>query len=306
MRTLLRIAVSGALLALVAERLDLSAALAALRNVSSVLFARAVVVYLLAQVVAAGRWTILARGAGFHLSLMQAVRVNMIALFFGLAVPTTAGTDATRAYYLGGTPPGRVPAISCIIFDRLMAFVTLALACALAAAAGVRPGLPPIVSRTASVAGFTLVLGWMSAPLVAGLLPEESRVRRLVHDDLGAFFHDPAVLGGAALASLAVVALQIVSQKLLADAVGIGTGLGFVAFYHAVVVVAGSLPVSIAGFGMREAAYVYVMALAHVAAEQATALSLLWFAVGILTSLCGGLVFVLVGLPGETAARGSR
>jgi uncharacterized membrane protein YbhN (UPF0104 family) len=293
---LLRTTVSGVLLGLVAMRLDLSAALAALRSLQPALFGWSLALYVAGQVVAALRWMILARAVGFVIPATEAVRMNLIALFFGLVVPTTAGTDATRAYYLGRAPPGPARAISCVIFDRLIAFSTLALVGAIAAA-GAGPNFPPLVRRTASVAGLACLLAWLFAPLVAGRVPPTSRIRRFFREDLGGYFRDPVLLGRASLLSVAVVALQVCAQKLLAEAVGIDPSLVFVAFYHAVVVVAGSLPISIAGFGTREAAYAYVMSLTHVDVERATALRLLWFAVGVLSSLCGGVVFVLVGPP---------
>jgi uncharacterized membrane protein YbhN (UPF0104 family) len=81
-------------------------------------------------------------------------------------------------------------------------------------------------------------------------------------------------------------------------AVSLGVPLGFVECMLFVPLgnVAGMLPVSISGLGVREGAMVYLLGLAGVPASQALCLSLAWFFVTVLMSLWGGVAFLRMGL----------
>jgi uncharacterized membrane protein YbhN (UPF0104 family) len=68
---------------------------------------------------------------------------------------------------------------------------------------------------------------------------------------------------------------------------------GFVAIYHPLVALAAAVPLTVGGFGFREAAYAYLLPHAGVAPDDAIALGLLWWAVGALGGLLGGIVYGL-------------
>ena len=85
--------------------------------------------------------------------------------------------------------------------------------------------------------------------------------------------------------------LQILAQKLLTDALGLSVPLEFVAIYHPLVVLAAAIPITIGGFGLREAAYAYLLPLAGIASQDAVALALLWWAIGAISGLAGGAVY---------------
>jgi uncharacterized membrane protein YbhN (UPF0104 family) len=106
----------------------------------------------------------------------------------------------------------------------------------------------------------------------------------------------PATLGTAWVLSLVVVGFQVASQALLAAAIGVAVPLAHVAIYHPLVVLGGTLPITLAGMGTREATYLWLLGPAGVAAEAALAWSVLWLAVGILNGLVGGLVVLASGM----------
>jgi len=291
-KNLLRWGVSIGLLALLFTRFDFTSILRVCLRATPGFFLAALALYLASQAVSALRWRNLARGIGFRARLPECLEFYAIGMFFGLVVPSTIGSDAARALYLGERPPGRTAAFSTVLFDRLIGLVMLA-AVAAVALLGPNADLPVSLELGVVVVCLGLTASWFSIPLIARLLPPGQRWRRLVEEELLPFFRDRALLGTAALLSLGVHVLQIVSQKLLTDALGLHVPFGFVAMYHPLVALAAALPLTIGGFGLREAAYAALLPYGGINADDAIALGLLWWAVAALGGLGGGLVYAL-------------
>lgn len=291
-KTLLRWGVSIGLLALLFTRFDFTTILRVCLRATPGYFLAALALYLLSQFVSALRWTNLARGIGFRVRFPECLEFYAIGMFFGLVVPSTIGSDAARALYLGERPPGRAAAFSTVLFDRLIGLVMLA-AVAAVALLGPHADLPTSLEVGVVAICLCLTAGWFSIPWLARLLPPGQRWRRLVETELLPFFRDRALLGTAAGLSLCVHTLQIVSQKFLTDALGLHVPIGFVAMYHPLVALAAALPLTIGGFGLREAAYAALLPYGGIGADDAIALGLLWWAVAALGGLGGGLVYGL-------------
>lgn len=252
----------------------------------------AVTAYLASQAASALRLGLLARAAGFEQSFGSILRIHASGAFFGLVTPTTLGNDACRALALGRGGPGVSPAVSVVLFDRLLGLVALAAVAAVAAMAVPDVPLPSGVARAMAIGGATAVAGWFVLVLVAGRLRDDHPVRRA----LGTTARSPSLLVTTWVVSVVVVGFQVASQALLASAIGIHAPLGHVALYHPLVVLGGTLPITLAGMGTREATYLWMLAPAGVAAEAALAWSILWLAVGILNGLVGGLVVLGSGM----------
>lgn len=289
-RTWLRLAVSVAVLAILFYRVGLVDVLEICLRARPELLAAAFGIYTLGQVVSARRWWVLARNVGFSTSLLECTRIYFIGMFFGLAIPSTLGADGARTVYLGSNAPGRARALSSVVFDRLVGLVTLVAVAIAALLLGPSGDLPTGLVTVILTIGVVLVAGWLLAPPLARLLPE-SRVRRLIEEDLVPYFRDPRLLGAAIALSVVVHLLQIVMQKVLTEALGLSVPLGFVAIYHPLVVLATAVPITVGGFGLREAAYAYLLPHAGIAADDAVALALLWWATGALAGLLGGVVY---------------
>jgi len=300
-RMWLRLGVSVAVLAALLYRVGLVEVLEICLRAQPGLLACAFLLYVAGQVVSALRWWALARGVGFSTPLRPCVRIYFVGMFFGLAVPSTLGADGARTLYLGREAPGQTRALSSVVFDRLVGLVSLVAVAVAALLLGPSGDLPAGLVTAVVTVGVVLVGAWLLAPPLARLLPDHTRLRRLIEDDLVPYFRDPRLLGAAVGLSLIVHALQIVTQKILTDALGLSVPLGFVAIYHPLVVLATAVPITIGGFGLREAAYAYLLPHAGIAPDDAVALALLWWAIGALGGLIGGVLYA-----GDRAARTPR
>ena len=85
---------------------------------------------------------------------------------------------------------------------------------------------------------------------------------------------------------------QVAVQYLLGRAIGVALPFWYCLVFHPLVVLATALPVSLGGFGVREAGYVLLLGRIGIPPSDAVVLSLLWFAVTAVAGLLGGLVFV--------------
>ena len=306
MRTWLRILISALVLGWLLARFDLRATLAECAGANLWLFLAAFAFYLASQLASALRWARLARAIGFRAPFGRCVKIYLTGMFFGMVAPSTLGSDATRVIYLGSEPPGRARALPSVLFDRVVGLVILIAIGATAIALGPSASLPRGLSATLGLAGVAITAAWFAAPIAVKLLPRDFRLRRLVEGELAPYWRDPGVLATSCVLSLLVHALQIVSQKLLSSALGLEVSLGFVAIYHPLVTISAALPITIGGFGLREAAYAYLLPFAGVGERAAIALGLLWFLVGALGGLTGGVVYAFSDLQGarELESRG--
>lgn len=254
-------------------------------------FAAAFALYTTGQVVSALRWRALAHGIGFGTGVVACVRIYFIGMFFGLAIPSTLGADGARTLYLGREEPGQARALSSVVFDRWVGLVTLVAVAVGALLLGPSGDLPEGLVGAIVGIGALLLVGWWIAPRLARLLPDGARVRQLIEHDMAPYFRDRRLLLQAIGLSLLVHGIQIATQKILTDALGLEVPLGFIAIYHPLVVLASAAPITIGGFGLREAAYAYLLPHVGIAPDDAIALALLWWAVGALGGLVGGVLY---------------
>ena len=89
---------------------------------------------------------------------------------------------------------------------------------------------------------------------------------------------------------------------LTARALSLSIPLTAAAVFVPLVSLAGMVPVSVNGLGVREALYILLFGRIGIPAELAVSLALLYFGVTVIASLPGGLVYALQKSPGSLAA----
>jgi uncharacterized membrane protein YbhN (UPF0104 family) len=143
--------------------------------------------------------------------------------------------------------------------------------------------------------GVALVAGWWLLPRLVRLLPEGRWLRRAVEGDLAPLWRDRRLLLRVAAVSLCFHLLQVGQQWLVARAVGVPLALGYCLVFHPLLAVMMAIPVSISGFGVREGGYLYFLTRIDVDDSYAVTMGLVWWAVGAVGALVGGLVFLRTG-----------
>jgi uncharacterized membrane protein YbhN (UPF0104 family) len=278
---LLKAAVSLFMLWWVLRSVDGEALLHTVAGISPVYVVAALLLTLLQTLVLAWRWHRVVVLLGGRLPFRRATSLTFLGLFANQALPTSVGGDLVRAWGLHrlGTATGL--SVSSVIVERGTGLVVLGLL--------VSTCIPSLWGRLSegAVAPALLAIGpclLVGIVVFAALgtrplawIPDT--LRRLVNASAWALRR--LAVCPTALAEVAVLgALASLIGILGAYALGAGLGipLGFAAY---VSLVGGSvlfsiLPISIGGWGVREAAMLVLFGAVGVAPEEALALSLLF------------------------------
>jgi uncharacterized protein (TIRG00374 family) len=247
-------------------------------------------------------------------SFGRAATLFLIGQFAGAATPGQSG-DFVRAWYLREQGGALSTALFSILFDRLLDFLLLALI-SLVGLAAFLDVFPPATRPAILVAttGFTLAV----VIVVPALMARRSRrallerLRRLVPASLGQRLerwqalldsleiHPPLVIAllGATVAATVIVMVRI---WLLFRALDVAVPATLLVAAAALISILQTLPVSIAGVGVRDAVLVAALARHGYPAERALALSALFLVLVIEQMLIGFLVTMRHPL-GATAA----
>lgn len=260
-------------------------------------FAGAIALYLASQVMSAWRWQLLARLNSIAGPFREYLAYYFVGVFTNLFVPGLVGGDAARALYLGRRHNRLAEAIASVIADRgigLIALFWFAAGCALTLRT---VKLPPSVLRVTVTIGAAALAGWLTSPLLARFATRlGGRLARVVEPILP-YLRRPAAIIPAIILSLILQASLAVCQYLLARGLGLETSLATFMLCVPIANVFASLPITLNGLGVREAAYLVLFGYAGLSKPDAIALGLLWFASTIIGGLSGIFAFVTTKLP---------
>jgi len=296
-----RLAVTALLLGLLATQIDWELAVRRVRDGDPAWLVAAIAAVFTGLVVGAVRWRALLRSAEVPATDTEVLRGYFIGAFANNFLPTGFGGDAVRALVVAPRGPMLARAASTVIVDRLTA-----LACLLALGWLVLPFDPGAVPAEL-VAGLAVCTAAALAGAVLLLLTVTShRVRRRVPDRLrgvlGEMWAPLRTLAGDRPLIARVTALGLAYQALILLSVwcaarSIELELPFTLIAVAVpqVLVLTLVPVSVAGFGVREGGFAVLLGTAGVSATDATLLSLTTVAVMAVASLPGAVAIVAGG-----------
>jgi glycosyltransferase 2 family protein len=303
----LKLVVSVGLLVLLFSRTDLRSLWSNVRSASLPWVLAALGFYLVQMLVATWRWGVLLVPQGINLGQRRLLSSYLVATFFNNFLPSNIGGDVIRIRDTAGPAQSRTLAATVVLIDRgigLMGLVLVAAmgATAAAGAGGVRavPVLPSWLW-----AGF-LLASLVSAPVllapagVGRLLqpltvfhPEwvGDRITRIT-EALARFRERPLSLANAFAGAVAVQALLVLFYTAVARSLNIPISVWHLAVIVPVSFVVQMVPVSVNGFGVREATFSFYFSRLGLPLESAMALSLGSTALVMLFSLSGAAVYV--------------
>jgi glycosyltransferase 2 family protein len=238
------------------------------------------------------RWLFLLRIHGSQMSQMGAIGVTWFSVAANQLLPASVGGDTIRMLELARRGENAEVAVGTVVLDRIFALIALALIMA-AFSPFVFVDLPSWMV-SALLVGTVLVCLLLislrrSLPWAIGKFRQESWLKALlgrVHNGLEVLDH-PSVTLSVLGASLVVHALSLVSFLILARGIGLELGTLSLLAVAALITFVQVVPISISGWGPREAVAIFILGSYGVAKETALALSILF-----------GLCFLLASLPG--------
>ncbi len=277
---------------------DLGALLARLNDLSARWLALALLISIPQVVLSAWRWRLTARYMGLSLPLPTAVSEYYLSTFLNQVLPGGVTGDLGRAWRHGARDAAHGAALRAVIIERasgqaallLVALVTLLLFTPL------RHGVLERLEQLGAGTGvpYALLTGTL-AMLLMGIWAFQhpphwlSALRR----DLRRGLWNRRLWGRQLVSSLAIVLSYMLVFICCARALGEPLPTTTLMALTPPVLMAMAIPVSVAGWGIRESAAALVWILAGFPAQQGVAISVTYGAVILLSSLPGAVILLL-------------
>jgi uncharacterized membrane protein YbhN (UPF0104 family) len=303
----LKLSVSVVLLVLLFSRIDAARLWATARLASVPWLLVALIVYGVNVIAAVWRWQLLLNAQRVAMPQRTLLGSFLVAAFFNNFLPSNIGGDVIRIGDTARAAGSKTLATTVVLVDRGLGLMALVLVAALGASAGVRihPAAAAPIWPVWLWAGF-LVGAVASAPAV--LAPDGfgrllqpltvfhpewvgDRIETLT-GALARFRSQPGALAGCFAGAVFVQATMVVFYFAVGYALHLDVGFADLAVVVPVSFVVQMLPVSVNGFGVREATFSFYFNKIGHPIESALLLSLVAQALVMLFSLIGAGVYV--------------
>lgn len=312
----LKLAFSGILIAFLLKNADLDAALNKLSGASTLLIVVSTLVLSFQLIVATVRWQLVLQTLGTSLGFLKTLQITYIGAFFNQTLPSSSGGDAVRIYKAYKSGLSLSASVNSVMLERLatvLGLLLLAVLCQPFLFLRAPDVLPQWLFPLLTLIGFA----------GTGLL--------MLMDRLPTHLHQHRVIRGMVLLAndtrrvftpkqprtILIMVLSVIGHVnialgvwVLGWALGINGQLTMVDCMVLVplAILVSTLPISIGGWGVREASMVTALALVGIAAESALVLSILLGLQLIVIALPGGLVWLATsqGARPESSTDGRR
>ena len=275
----LKLAVSVGLLVLLLWTLDAAAVARVLGQLPLAAVAAAMVLLIVQTAVLGLRWWLVMAAIEAPLKLGKILPLTFMGVFFNQVLPTSFGGDAVRIWQAHRLGIHTEAAVIGVLLERISGVFGLVLLTALGAltlgvgigSQAVRLGL--LLTLPAAVAGILILALLDRMPERWRRLPVLKEATRLARDSRRVFLAPGTALP---LLLLSLLSHGLAAGAVYAFALGLQADLPLwtcIALFSAVILVT-TIPISFAGWGLREGAMVVLFAFAGVNADTALALSL--------------------------------
>lgn len=306
--TCLRFLVCVAILWFIISRVDLAEVFQLLTVVSFRAFFLAFLIYLIAHLLFFLRWNKILQALRVNTSLRRLLSLQFVGLFLNLFLPTSAGGDVVKAYYVSRDTSKTATAFLSVFLDRyigLFAIITSATAVTFAVRLSIN-----------GVAVYHWVLLIFAAAILLSVLLSTDFARSLnrflgtrfrfiqniialVNESSKAILKNPKVMIWTFLLSLGFLLLVVAINYIFIISIGESIELKNLFVFIPLIALAASLPISISGIGLREGAYIYLFSTVGFTAEESLSLALLNFVLLLLIGLPGALFYLLIKRGGK-------
>jgi uncharacterized protein (TIRG00374 family) len=302
-----KILVSGGLLYLLLGRVDLARLWQTARTASVAWLAGALLLYLINMVIASWRWWLLARAQHLAVAFRSLLASYLVATFFNNFLPSNIGGDVIRIRDTARAAGSKTLATTIVLVDRGIGLMGLIFVAALGSTFAARmsdkigpvgPGILWAVLVAAFAVGAPAVL--MPRAVAALLRPLralhqewfEERITRLT-TALAKFRDAPQALGACFAGAILVQGILVFFYAVIALSLHLHVPLAHLAIVVPISFIVQMLPVSVNGFGVREATFGFYLTRLGLPLEAALALSFIGAVLVMLFSTSGAFVYLV-------------
>ena len=304
---LLKIVVSGGLLYLLLRRVDLARVWETARTASFGWFAGALALHLAMTVIATWRWWTLVRAQNIPFGFRSLFGSYLVAAFFNNFLPSNIGGDVVRIRDTAKPAGSKTLATMIVLVDRGLGLMGLVFVAALGATMAahrstslgpVGPGiLWTILAGSIAVAASAVLLPHGIAKLLRPLRAVhqewvEERITRLT-GALARFRDQPRALAACFVGAIMVQGMLVLFFGMVATGLHLNVSLAHLGIVVPLSFIVQLLPVSLNGFGVREATFVFYFTRLGLPAESALALSFIGAVLVMILSLLGAVTYLV-------------
>jgi len=310
----LKVAVSIALLVFLFSRVDMAVLWGQAKHASMLWLAAALAIYAVNIVASAWRWRLLLEAQHVHIPPLRLFGSFLVAAFFNNFLPSNIGGDVIRIADTAKPAGSKTLATMVVLVDRGLGLMGLVLVAAIGAT---------VASNAAGAIGHTAALpiwpSWLWAGFLLGVMATAPAVLApvgfskllqpltVMHPEwvgerietltaaLARFRDAPGALVGTFGGAVFVQTLMVVYYLAIVHALGIHISAWDLAVLVPVSLVVQMAPVSVNGFGVREATFTLYFSRLGLPRESAVLLSLMATVLTMVLSLSGAAVYVMRG-----------
>jgi len=286
-------------------KVQVSAIAAALKGIDLTFYMLSTLIAVASTFFIAGKYYILIRQSPIQHSLISLIKINFISRFYALFLPSAVGREFIRWIKITRNQGGRAYFLACILFERLTSIVVLLLCgtipllmhATIPAIEALKWRLLPWVVLALMLC-FLFFTFYVSAAVRSGV---QSIVVRLLGRyanklNIASFFENFSLANLRASFYCAVTGLSVAwlifyvaRLSVLIKATNLPLNTVDIAWMGALVLLLQTLPLSLAGIGLREGAYAYLFTLYKLPPENGVLIGVLFFSQMLIMAAVGGI-----------------
>jgi glycosyltransferase 2 family protein len=302
--TAIKAAVSIGLLYVLFSRVDVARLWSVARQASPAWLATALLLYFAMVLASAGRWGLLLRAQHVRLPYSFLTQSYLIATFFNNFLPSNIGGDVVRITDTAKASGSKTLATTVVLIDRGIGLLGLALMAATGASLmhrmAVGPVGPAVLWAGFGVGAMIATPALLMPEIVTKLLQPlrvfhqqwvDARIEKLTYT-LTRFKETPAALAGCFAGAVVVQAILVGFYVAIARSMNIPIGFAELAVIVPVSFIVQMIPLSVNGFGVREATFGFYFTRLGLPLESALLVSFVGAALIMVFSLTGGVAYL--------------
>jgi hypothetical protein len=264
------------------------------------LFIVAILIENIGVVISAKKWQILLKSKEVEINYSDAISYYYIGSFFNTMMPSSVGGDVIKAYKLGKRTSS-IEAFSSVIMDRVTGLIAVVLIALFAIATAYE-----ILPRFAIMLAFFLIICFFVfliilfktdffEKIIGTLFSRWNKPKKFLQDVVLSVksYKDKKTLYAAMFISLVFHIMLILNNYVLSLALNLKINIIYFFIFIPIAEILVALPISIQGFGVRESSYAILFSSIGVSYAAAFSLGFLNQIVKVITSMIGGIIYVI-------------
>ena len=253
-------------------------------------------------VLLAVRWHNIGAACGAKLPFISTLQISFIATFFNQVLPSTVGGDGMRIWLFARKGAGWASAIYSVLLDRIAGVLVLALIVIACLPFTFSLFHDSIARAVPLVIGVGVITGTLVFVLIGRHFRQLFDRWRLTRHLAAASRISAALCSShrdAAIVFACSVAIHLITAAAAwccAKAIASPVSFAQILFLLPPVLLIATLPISVAGWGVRESSFMFAFAHAGLAQSDGLAISILFGAASFIVGLVGGIIWIAYGL----------